>query len=253
MFLLNGQIKNHDALEISLESPWLHFSQAFFETLLVFDGEVQDLNLHLERAQKTAALYSSESLPLVQIQKEIFAFVTNKNLQRLKIFFWFDQTWNYIAQLKDYARPQKDFRLLIPASSHQYFSDFFVSHKTVQYQANQMLREIAQKQGYDDYLRLDSQGYVQESSYANIFFVKDGQLISPKAGALLPGIIRQKIMVQFPVEEKNIHVEELTDFTSAFLTNSLMGLKSIVEIERIAYSRNENLVKEIQDRICFPY
>jgi 4-amino-4-deoxychorismate lyase len=253
MFLQNGQLKNANEIEIPLESPWLHFSQALFETLLVFQGEIQDLNLHLQRAQKTAMLFSSEALPLTTIQSELIQFTQNQHMQRLKIFFWFDKAWNYLAVLKDYKPPQKDFRLLIPASSYQYFSDFYVAHKTVQYQANQRLREQAQKQGYDDYLRLDQQGFVQESSYANIFFLKDDQIFTPKAGALLPGIIRQKIMAQYPVKEKNIHVEELANFSGAFLTNSLMGLKTVIEIERVSYLRNESRLKEIQERICFPY
>lgn len=51
----------------------------------------------------------------------------------------------------------------------------------------------AQRQGFDEAILLDSEGYVTECSGANLFLVRDGRLVTPPADAILEGITRATV------------------------------------------------------------
>lgn len=62
------------------------------------------------------------------------------------------------------------------------------------YMLFQMARTAALRQGYDEALLLDSQGYVAEGSVENIFVVKNGVIYTPPLTYILGGITRETII-----------------------------------------------------------
>lgn len=63
------------------------------------------------------------------------------------------------------------------------------------YMLFQMARVAAHKQGYDEALFLDAQGYVAEGSVENVFIVRKGELITPPLTYILDGITRDSIII----------------------------------------------------------
>ncbi len=79
-----------------------------------------------------------------------------------------------------------------------------------------------QKIGLDDLILLDDRGYLACSTLANLFLIKKEVLLTPaKECAILPGIIREKI-IQFakkrkiPVKETRIKPEFLNRWMPFF-------------------------------------
>ena len=71
----------------------------------------------------------------------------------------------------------------------------------------------------------DWRGLVAEATGANIFFVKEGKLITPYADCFLNGITRQTVMDlararQIDVVEQYIQPSEVAGFSECFLTGS---------------------------------
>lgn len=94
----------------------------------------------------------------------------------------------------------------------------------------------AQKRGFDEALLLDYQSNIAEGSVANIFFVIDGVLTTPKAHSILPGITRSSILsiaeIQgIPIVEKMMPRSDIENATEAFFAGTASEITPIKSIE----------------------
>src|SRR3954469_16209251 len=93
-----------------------------------------------------------------------------------------------------FQRPNpKGFKIEAKASGH-YVNSILASQE-------------AKAQGFDEALLTDTNGYVAEGPGANMFFEKNGKLVTPPLGNILPGITRATVMEicaewKIPVAEK---------------------------------------------------
>jgi branched-chain amino acid aminotransferase len=93
----------------------------------------------------------------------------------------------------------------------------------------------AKKNGFDEAILMDMNGYVSESTSANIFIEKDGKLFTPQKGNIMAGITRSTVMqiakqLDFEVIEKNITLQELKNADSGFLCGTaveIIGIQSV--------------------------
>ncbi len=96
-------------------------------------------------------------------------------------------------------------------------------------------KHAAEKKGYSDAMMLDYRGYVAEATGANMFFAKDGRLVTPIADCFLDGITRRSIIAlakarHIPVEERHIEPAELAGFSECFLTGTAAEVTPVSEI-----------------------
>jgi len=96
-------------------------------------------------------------------------------------------------------------------------------------------RHKAQQAGFDDCIFLTPEGYITETSIANIFFRIGKTLYTPSLDCpILPGIIRAKIIEREEnVVEGLFKREILLDADEIFLTNSLMGAMEVREVKSV--------------------
>ncbi|NIZ00090.1 branched-chain amino acid aminotransferase [Thalassospira lucentensis] len=93
----------------------------------------------------------------------------------------------------------------------------------------------AERKGYADALMLDYRGQVAEATGANIFFIKDGQIHTPKPDCFLDGITRRTVIglakaKGYDVIERAIMPEEMADFEECFLTGTAAEVTPVAEI-----------------------
>lgn len=96
-------------------------------------------------------------------------------------------------------------------------------------------RQQARKAQVDDALMVTAAGRVIETTMANVFFKIKGQWLTPALdSAGVKGIIRQNLLYQFSekIMVQNINHDSLTEVESAFMTNSLLGLVPIIELNQ---------------------
>ena len=112
-----------------------------------------------------------------------------------------------------------------------------------------MSKHAAESKGCSDALMMDYRGYVSEATGANVFFVKDGKVHTPKPDCFLNGITRQTVIKM--LKEKGIEVferfilpSELSDFEQCWLTGTAA---EVTPVERIGDYNFEvgSLTKEI--------
>jgi branched-chain amino acid aminotransferase len=98
-----------------------------------------------------------------------------------------------------------------------------------------MSKHAAMAKGCSDAMMFDYRGYVAEATGANIFFVKDGEVHTPKADAFLNGITRQTVIgmlkdMQIKVHERHIMPEELEGFEQCWLTGTAAEVTPVGQI-----------------------
>ena len=107
-----------------------------------------------------------------------------------------------------------------------------------------MSKTAAEKRGYADALMLDWRGYVAEATGANVFFVKDGALHTPRVDHILDGITRQTVieMAQARGTEvvvRDILPEELAGFSECFLTGSAAEVTPVGQVGDYRFTPGE--------------
>lgn len=93
----------------------------------------------------------------------------------------------------------------------------------------------AEAKGYADALMYDYRGLVAEATGANIFFVKDGKLHTPKPDCFLDGITRQSVIGlakkrQIDIVERAIQPDEMSGFEQCFITGTAAEVTPVSEI-----------------------
>lgn len=101
-----------------------------------------------------------------------------------------------------------------------------------------LARREAAKNGLDEAILLDANGFVAEGSGENIFVVKDGRLMTPYATSILPGITRASVMtiardLGIEVVETNISRNELYLADETFFTGTAVEITPIREIDHL--------------------
>jgi len=98
-----------------------------------------------------------------------------------------------------------------------------------------MAKLEAKERGVDDVVLTNPDGTMAEASTSNIFFVSKGGLVTPDSG-ILPGITRETVVEiakkeGLSVEERRVLPNEIKFFEECFLTNSVMEVVPVVEID----------------------
>ena len=93
--------------------------------------------------------------------------------------------------------------------------------------------------GYDENMYLDAatRTYVEETGGANfIFITKDGKLVTPKSGSILPSITRRSLMevaekyLGMQVEHREVRLDELQDFAECGLCGTAAVISPVGKV-----------------------
>lgn len=216
----------------------LSFGRGVFETILCIDKPVF-FNEHIERLKK-----SMEKIGLIPLEEEILrAKIDNLDIQD-KVLKITVTPLNIIITERKINYKEEDYkrRMTLTISKVNRNSTSRLCYiKSTCYIENLLEKENAKKIGYDDVIFLNENGYVTETSCANIFIVKNKEIFTPKiSDGLLDGIIRRKIIEHCDIKEKSITVKDLKESEEVIITNSLMGVMSIKKIDDVKYG-NESI------------
>lgn len=213
------------------------FGKGAFETIKVVDGRPLFLEKHLERLKKSLEFFGiSKEIEEDKILEYIKS-SEEKNFA-LKIIVSDD---NFILTSRDdnYREDNKKFKLIV-SDVRRNSSSKMINHKSLSYYENIMEHKCALEEGYDSSLFINERGEVCETSFANIFFVKDGKIFTPKiSSGLLKGTMRDFIIENYKVREEIIILDDLKNFDEAFISNSLMGVRNVSIINNINFNIDE--------------
>ncbi|HEB76730.1 MAG TPA: branched-chain amino acid aminotransferase [Nitrospirae bacterium] len=117
--------------------------------------------------------------------------------------------------------------------------------KSLNFLNNILARMEASEKGLFEAFMLNQEGYLAEGTVSNIFFVSDGVLCTPSAAAgILKGVTREAVLEA--ARRRGVEVREglfvpgdLHKAAEVFITNSLIGIMPVSEVDGRAFVRGE--------------
>ena len=122
--------------------------------------------------------------------------------------------------------------------------------------ANSILANLeVTREGYDEALLLDTQGFVAEGAGENLFVIKDGKIYEPEIASALTGITRDsviRIAAEFGLEvmSKRLTRDDIYIADEAFFTGTAAEVTPIRELDNrvIGEGRRGPITEKIQTR-----
>jgi branched-chain amino acid aminotransferase len=115
--------------------------------------------------------------------------------------------------------------------------------KTTSFLTHILARVEARQVGCDEGIMLTTEGFLSEGAVSNLFLVKEQTLKTPSEDSgILPGITRG-VVTEIAQEEGinlvegKLFLRELLEADESFLTNSLMEVMPLVEVDGRAVGR----------------
>ena len=211
------------------------FGLGLFETILLYKGKPIFLDEHLARINKSIVdlgwnikkLEKDEAFQYLDNNKNGFEYEILKIVLSEKNRLFLKREYTYTE--KDY---QKGFSLNI-SKVRRNENSIFTFHKTLNYGDNILEKRKSKKLGYDEPIFLNSKNQITEGATSNIFVVVEDKIYTPKLSyGLLNGIVRQYIISNYDIIEKEIDIEFLNNADEIFLTNSLFGIMPVSNLEK---------------------
>ena len=208
-------------------------------------AQVAEAILETIRVNKIDACYIR---PLAYIGYGAMGIFPKENPVNLSIAVW---PWgSYLGEdgLKN------GIRVKISSFSRPHVNATMVRSKTTANYANSLLaKREALKDGYDEAMLLDTDGYVAEGSGENVFIVRNGLIKTPPLTSILEGITRDTI-IQLAAErgmrlvEERFTRDELYIADEAFFSGTAAEITPIREVDNraIGAARPGPITKELQ-------
>ncbi|WP_367455965.1 branched-chain amino acid transaminase [Snodgrassella alvi] len=209
--------------------------------------EINQAHIEVVKANKLAscyfrpmAFYGSNKLGVAPDQNDVQVIVA---------------AWPWGAYLGEEGM-QKGIRVQISSFTRHHPNITMIKAKANgNYMNSIMANTEATRNGYDEAIMLDSNGFVAEGSGENIFIVNDGKLYTPALDAALDGITRRTVMaiaadMNLTVTEKHITRDEVYCADEVFFTGTAAEVTPIREVDGrvIGCGSRGSLTTEIQQR-----
>lgn len=259
----NGKLFKPDKKLITADNRGLRYGDGLFETMKVSDNTIYLAPYHFERLFDGIRLlvFNRPSFLTEQfLSDQILSLCTLNNHQRkarvrLMIFRGngglFDtenSIPNYIIQTwpleeTDTVFNSAGLNIDIYYASRKCVDDF--SHlKSNNYLPYLMAALHARKHHLDDCVLLNSNGNVCESAIANIFTVKNNQVLTPPLSeGCVAGVMRRHLLnriagMGISLQEKPLSVADLADSDEIFLSNAVQGLRWVKQFNNRMYGHS---------------
>jgi len=248
-----GKLLNENLIRISPFSTGFQYGKGFFTTLKYQNRKVVYLPDHLSRLRNSLNYYKM-LFPKYDFQKIINTLVDTNKLSeaRIKIILFEEnnetRTFMFCRNL-NIINESISLKCVLQKRGY----NEIYHHKTLNYLENTFTRENFTGNEFDDNLYISCDNKILETSIHNIFFLKNDILYTPSRELpILPGIIREKIIKNqnIRVVETDLFLENLSDFSVGFVTNSIQGIIPIKRIDRSEYNVSvaQNIKQNLSDQ-----
>lgn len=267
--LVNGTFTKSAVPVVPVTSRGLMYGDGCFETLRSYKGAFFELNAHLKRLAQ-GLNYLSISLPdNLQLPKirEMLAQLIKKNecrnedaVIRLQVWREGDRGYATKSSRSGYAVTLSPLNHSNPSYALATVSTPRVPSAALpsRYKFTNGINYIkavrqAQQKGADDALMQTLNGFVSETTVANIFWMKKEKIYTPSLDCdVLPGITRKAVLkclsdtMNRKVEEGNFPVESIKNADLVWICNSVKEIAKVHQIDQVAFNTSSDFFDEMR-------
>ena len=255
----NQQQVEETQAQVSINERGFLFGDGIFETCKIFNGKIYDFKAHQNRAinglatLKISADISNlekNSLQLIkknQVKNGILRFSISRGIGSLGYLPTNESEALVIIQtLEERAFPKK-----ISLGISSQVAPKNLGFKSMNAMPYVLTKIEAKEQNLFDCVMLCTKKFISETSSANIFWVKNGEIFtSSKACDILAGVIRAKLLKISPIkiQEVEMKISALKNADEIFLTNSSFLLLGVDEFlgKKLQKNLSNHLLKALQ-------
>ena len=251
---INGELVPESQATISVYDSAFNFGDAIFEGMRVYDGRIFALDEHIRRLYESAKAIAID-IPLTEAEMRVaildwlrrnnirdgFHFrpiVTRGERRPPRTSTKFITTPPNIVFLGGPIDPPDGNGLRLVTASIRRIPPQALDAKIKSGNfLNNILAKIeAFRQGADDALMYDTQGYLAEASAANVFLVRRDILLTPLTKSCLEGITREAVIKLadergIRIRERDITPVEVYTADEVFLTGTAAEITPVVEVD----------------------
>lgn len=234
------------------------YGYGLFETVKIENKKPLNLEKHFKGLSSSAKILNI-NMDLNDIQfknlflNEINLHIENNYILRISVVKDNNSTkyfFNKRENVYDFKSYENGFKLKISSIKRDRNSTI-IYHKTLNYMENILEISKAKDNGYNEVLFFNQEGYLCEGAISNIFLIKDKIVYTPNLkNGLLNGIMRNEVIEKLnnnniEVRESDIDIKFLLNSDEVFITNSIVGIMKVIQIENKKFSTKhvENLKK----------
>ncbi len=217
------------------------FGLGAFETIAVENGMPIFLEQHLKRLRTAAAFLCIDFSATGITHRAVHDYLENQQEDlshcALKIIL---TPQNTIFQLRKNPYTQQSYQAGFSVDMSRVRRNEtspLVKYKTLNYGDCIIEKRAAFAAGKQERIFLNTKGQLCEGTVSNIFFVREGQIFTPLLSCgMLPGILRSFVCETIPVQEQIIYPQDIATFDECFVTNSLMGIMPVNDLDGVLFS-----------------
>ncbi|WP_332116173.1 aminotransferase class IV [Azorhizobium caulinodans] len=235
---LNGALVDATAARVAPGDRGFTLGDGLFETIAVRDGMPLRLAAHLARLARGAEVIGLP-LPTFDLSAIATALLAANGLTDAVLRLTLTRGEGprgvlppetpqptLLVTAAPMAAPAPPARLMLAQGTRRNEFSPLSGIKSLNYLDNILARQEAHRAGCDDALLLNTQGRLAESTIANLFVQRDGQLLTPPLSeGALPGVMRAEVVARGAVE-RPLTPDDVATAEEVFLTSSL-GLRSV--------------------------
>lgn len=245
---------NADDAVFIVSNRGFRYGDGFFETVRISNGNINLEDLHRKRIDRTISLlgYAAPATPL----KDIFEQARELSLHnkcsengRVRISFFngngtvFDDN----APLQFVIEAGK-IATSISALNETGLTtglckkikkscDVYSNVKSANYLFSRVAIEFAKENNWDEALIINQNNNICESTIANIFWIKDGEIFTPPLSeGCVQGVMRDYLIPKISAREMICTPVELSDADEVFLSNATSGFRWVKNFMGKQYS-----------------
>jgi para-aminobenzoate synthetase component 1 len=244
----DGKMVHADEALLERITPGILKSKGVFETMLYSQKNIFLYEEHMKRLKaglKALAIYYSVDSKFIFDIIQVLAKRNGLSVARVRVSIWREKNNIRSAivvlpmpvQKPAYRAWISPLRRNHSALSHLKTLDYFVCRRSL---------NAARIKGYDEALLFNNKRELVEGAHTNIYFVKKGVMFTPALEAgCLEGVTRGCVLkllknMRIPVRDKAIHLRSLLTADEAFLTNSLIGIVPLIQVNQTQIGKGQS-------------